>query len=71
MSLRIDSKTETELETDETSGQEDLTRDDKLRRIKDKKFELERHTGRGAPDLEALEARIASVDIPKLRDNNG
>ncbi|SOE17923.1 hypothetical protein SAMN05877838_2828 [Hoeflea halophila] len=70
MSLKIDRKSEPELTGNKASEQEDLPQTKTLRSVKDMKFELERQTGRGAPDLEELEARIASVDIPTAHDND-
>lgn len=70
MSQQTNPTAEDELTPDQRSEREDLPQAETLRKIKDMKFELERQTGRGAPDLEALEARIASFDIPKAHDND-
>ena len=63
MTLKIDSKLETELTPEEVSDDNSLTRDEKLERIKDMKFELERQTARGTGDLAQVEARMASLNL--------
>ena len=49
MTLKIDSKLETELTPEEVSEHNSLTTDEKIERITNMKFELERQTGR-SPD---------------------
>lgn len=63
MTLKIDSKLETELTPEDVSEDDSLTRDEKLERIKDMKFELERQTARGTSDLAQVEARMASLNL--------
>lgn len=67
MSLKIDSKLETDLTPEEVSDHDSLTTDEKLDRIKDMKFELERQTGRGTADLDQVEARMASIKLAMSR----
>ena len=47
-----------------------LTKAEKLDRIKDMKFELERQTGRGTADLDQVEARMASINLAMSRVKN-
>ncbi|WP_417414347.1 hypothetical protein [Hoeflea sp.] len=70
MTLKIDSKLETELTPEQVSEHETLTRDEKLERIREMKFELERQTGRGTADLEQVEARMASIKLAMARAKN-
>ncbi|WP_417432761.1 hypothetical protein [Hoeflea sp.] len=70
MTLKIDSKLETELTPEQVSEHETLTRDEKLERIREIKFELERQTGRGTADLEQVEARMASIKLAMARAKN-
>jgi len=62
MSFKIDSKLETELTPEQISDHETLSKEEKLNRISDMKFELERQTGRGTADLDQVEARMASIN---------
>ena len=70
MSLKIDSKLETDLTPEEISDHESLSKQEKLKRISDMKFELERQTGRGTADLDQVEARMASINkaISRLKN---
>ncbi|WP_417410665.1 hypothetical protein [Hoeflea sp.] len=70
MSLKIDSKLETELTPEEISDHESLSKQEKLKRISDMKFELERQTGRGTADLDQVEARMASINKAMSRVKN-
>lgn len=70
MSLKIDSKLETDLTPEQVSDHETLTKDEKLSRISDMKFELERQTGRGTADLDQVEARMASIKLAMARVKN-
>ncbi|MCY0149506.1 hypothetical protein OEG84_17780 [Hoeflea sp. G2-23] len=47
-----------------------LTQKEKLSRLSDMKFELERQTGRGTADLEQVEARMASINLAVDRVKN-
>ena len=67
MNLKIDSKLETDLTPEEVSDHDSLTTEEKLERIKDMKFELERQTGRGTADLDQVEARMASINLAMSR----
>lgn len=70
MTLKMDSKLETELTPEEISDDDSLTTDAKLKRIKDMKFELERQTARGSGDLAQVEARMASLNLAISRVKN-
>lgn len=70
MSLKIDSKLETDLTPEEISDHESLSKQEKLKRISDMKFELERQTGRGTADLDQVEARMASINRAMSRVKN-
>jgi hypothetical protein len=70
MSLKIDSKLETDLTPEQVSDHETLTKDEKLSRISDMKFELECQTGRGTADLDQVEARMASIKLAMARVKN-
>lgn len=70
MSLKIDSELETELTPEEISDHESLSKQEKLDRISDMKFELERQTGRGTADLDQVEARMASINRAMSRVKN-
>jgi len=70
MTLKIDSKLETELTPEQVSEHETLSRDEKLERIREMKFELERQTGRGTADLEQVEARMAAIKLAMARAKN-
>ena len=70
MSLKIDSKLETELTPEEISDHESLSKQEKLDRISEMKFELERQTGRGTADLDQVEARMASINLAMSRVKN-
>lgn len=70
MTLKMDSKLETELTPEEISDDDSLTTDAKLKRIKDMKFELERQTARGTGDLAQVEARMASLNLAISRVKN-
>lgn len=70
MTLKIDSKLETELTPEDVSEDDSLTRDEKLERIKHMKFELERQTARGTGDLAQVEARMASLNLAISRVKN-
>ena len=63
MTLNIDSTLETDLTPDEISDHETLTKDEKLKRISDLKFDLERQAGRGTADLDQVEARMAAINL--------
>lgn len=70
MSLKMDSKLETELTPEEVSEHGSLTTDEKIERITSMKFDLERQTGRGTADLDQVEARMASINmaLSRLKD---
>ncbi|MCC0035134.1 MAG: hypothetical protein H6887_07660 [Hoeflea sp.] len=70
MSLKIDSKLETELTPEDVAEHHNLTTDEKIERITNMKFELERQTGRGTADLDQVEARMASINmaLSRLKD---
>ncbi|MCZ4291122.1 hypothetical protein [Hoeflea alexandrii] len=70
MSLKMDSKLETELTPEEVSEHDRLTTDEKIERITSMKFDLERQTGRGTADLDQVEARMASINmaLSRLKD---
>ena len=70
MSLKMDSKLETELTPEEVSEHDSLTTDEKIERITSMKFDLERQTGRGTADLDQVEARMASINmaLSRLKD---
>ena len=70
MSLKIDSKLETELTPEEISDHESLSKQEKLDRISEMKFELERQPGRGTADLDQVEARMASINLAMSRVKN-
>ncbi|WP_339763155.1 hypothetical protein [uncultured Hoeflea sp.] len=70
MSLKIDSKLETELTPEEISDHESLSKQEKLNRISEMKFELERQTGRGTAGLDQVEARMASINRAMSRVKN-
>jgi hypothetical protein len=70
MTLKIDSKLETELTPEDVSEDDSLTRDEKLERIKDMKFELERQTAQGTGDLAQVGARMASLNLAISRVEN-
>jgi hypothetical protein len=70
MTLKMDSKLETELTPEEISDDDSLTSDEKLERIKDMKSELERQTARGSGDLAQIEARMASLNLAISRVKN-
>ncbi|KJS11258.1 MAG: hypothetical protein VR78_13130 [Hoeflea sp. BRH_c9] len=55
---------------EDVSRHESLTRDEKLERLSDMKFELERQTGRGTADLDQVEARMASINLAVDRVKN-
>lgn len=67
MSLKMDSKLETELTPEDVSEHNNLTTDEKIERITNMKFELERQTGRGTADLDQVEARMASINLALSR----
>lgn len=62
MSFKIDSKLETEFNPDEVPDNETLSLEEKLNRLSDMKFELERQAGRGTADLDQVEARMAAIN---------
>ena len=70
MSLKLDSNLKTELTPEEVSEHHSLTTDEKIERITNMKFELERQTGRGTADLDQVEARMASINmaLSRLKD---
>jgi hypothetical protein len=70
MTLKMDSKLETELTPEEISDDDSLTSNEKLERIKDMKSELERQTARGNGDLAQVEARMASLNLAISRVKN-
>lgn len=70
MSLKIDSKLETDLTPEDISDHQTMAKTEKLERIKDMKFELERQTGRGTADLDQVEARMASINLAISRVKN-
>lgn len=57
-----DLMTEKELTPGDISAHHSFSREEKLSRLSDMKFELERQTGRGTADLEQVEARMASIN---------
>ena len=71
MSLKTDSKPETELSPEEVSDDQTLTKDEKLARISDMKYDLERQTGRGTADLDQVETRMAAINLAMSRAKRG
>lgn len=71
MSLKTDSKLETELTPEEVSDDQSLTKDEKLARISDMKYDLERQTGRGTADLDQVETRMAAINLAMSRAKRG
>lgn len=71
MSLKTDSKLETELSPEEVSDDQSLTKDEKLARISDMKYDLERQTGRGTADLDQVETRMAAINLAMSRAKHG
>ncbi|WP_340159587.1 hypothetical protein [uncultured Hoeflea sp.] len=71
MSLKTDSKLETELSPEEVSDDQSLTKDEKLARISDMKYDLERQTGRGTADLDQVEMRMAAINLAMSRAKRG
>jgi len=71
MSLNTDSKLETELTPEEISDDQTLTKDEKLARISDMKYDLERQTGRGTADLDQVETRMAAINLAMNRAKRG
>ena len=71
MSLKTDSKLETELTPEEVSNDQSLTKDEKLARISDMKYDLERQTGRGTADLDQVETRMAAINLAMSRAKRG
>ncbi|PHR23358.1 MAG: hypothetical protein COA37_08510 [Hoeflea sp.] len=71
MSLKTDSKLETELSPEEVSDDQTLTKDEKLARISDMKYDLERQTGRGTADLDQVETRMAAINLAMSRAKRG
>lgn len=71
MSLKTDSKLETELSPEEVSDDQSLTKDEKLARISDMKYDLERQTGRGTADLDQVETRMAAINLAMSRAKRG
>jgi hypothetical protein len=61
---------ETPLTPEDLSAHQTLTQDEKLNRLSDMKFELERQTGRGTADLDQVEARMASINLAMSRVKN-
>ncbi|MDP2733815.1 MAG: hypothetical protein Q8O63_12005 [Hoeflea sp.] len=55
---------------EDVSRHKSLTREEKLERLSDMKFELERQTGRGTADLDQVEARMASINLAVDRVKN-
>lgn len=67
MAIKIDSKLETDMTPEQVSEHQTLTQEEKLNRLSDMKFELERQTGRGTADLDQVEARMASINLALAR----
>ncbi len=67
MALKIGSKLETDLTPDQVSEHQVMSREEKLNRLSDMKFELERQTGRGTADLDQVEARMAAINLALSR----
>ncbi|MBU4531483.1 MAG: hypothetical protein KUA43_15075 [Hoeflea sp.] len=67
MAIKIDSKLETELTPEQVPDDQTMTQEEKLNRLSDMKFELERQTGRGTADLDQVEARMASINLALSR----
>lgn len=63
MTDKPDLMTEKNLTPEDISAHEFFSRQQKLERLSDMKFELERQTGRGTADLEQVEARMASINM--------
>ena len=63
MTIKIDSKLETELTPEDVSAHDTMTPEEKLNRLSDMKFDLERQTCRGTADLDQVEARMASINL--------
>lgn len=70
MTSNTDPTTETQMTPEGVSAHETLTQDEKLNRLSDMKFELERQTGRGTADLDQVEARMASINLAMSRVKN-
>ncbi len=67
MTIKTDSKLETDLTPEQVSEHQTMTQEEKLNRLSDMKFELERQTGRGTADLDQVEARMASINLALSR----
>ena len=67
MASNTDSKPETDLTPEQVSDNQTMTQEEKLNRLSDMKFELERQTGRGTADLDQVEARMASINLALSR----
>ena len=51
------------LTPEEVAAHDSLPRAEKLNRLSDMKFELERQTGRGTASLDQVEARMAKINL--------
>lgn len=57
------SRPDPQMTPEDISAHQTLTKDEKLQRLSDMKFDLERQTGRGTADLDQVEARMASINL--------
>ena len=55
--------TDAPLTAEEVAAHDTLPQQEKLNRLSDMKFELERQTGRGTASLDQVEARMAKVNL--------
>jgi len=62
--------TDAPLTPEEVAAYDTLRREEKLNRLSDMKFELERQTGRGTADLDQVETRMASINLAISRVKN-
>ncbi|AKI02550.1 hypothetical protein IMCC20628_03868 [Hoeflea sp. IMCC20628] len=61
----------TALTPEDVSAHQTLTQKEKINRLSDMKFELERQTRRGTADLDQVEARMASINLAMDRVKKG
>ena len=67
MASKIDTAHDTDLTPEQVSDHQSLSQQDKLERLSDMKYELERQSGRGTADLDQVEARMASINAALAR----
>ena len=63
MTLAPVPSTDAPLTPEEVAAHDTLPREEKLNRLNDMKFELERQTGRGTASLDQVEQRMASINL--------